>query len=468
MRQPIMSNTPEPRLHDAGCSSPGRCATANRSVIAQGGIRIPFSSVSRETERSETAATSSTAIDAKSSGLHLQTTAMEEPKALRQRVTGTKSRKRKSGKSDTVDKHFWTEIETQSLYAYLQWSVNHQVDFVRVAMPKFIKATNSRLGRKQVDNRLRLLHESRRLPGVTWQEFLKTGPDALSLSAETVEQFKHILDSIPGLDAEPCSVTETLHGNEESEIGEGDSITFQPTSEHEQQMEVTDDDGPRNEQPAIAFNPSCEQSEPSEGDHKQALTNMSDDNKIKISELESQLFVSQNDTARNKRQLEELTDCSLDAVAINTLRGYFKTDMRRFLLEKAFDVNNPRMSDDKISHAYAALFDQIQNLAKSLQHEVGKIYSKEELLVGLITAALIENVFEPTFPSLLQSPWLTSNPYREFILKTPRSEGADALHKADYAMLPILMSDQKSGIIDRKVEELHQVLSKSLEPFWKS
>lgn len=227
-------------------------------------------------------------------------------------------------------------------------------------------------------------------------------------------------------------------------------------------MEVTDDDGPRNEQPAIACNPICEHSSQSERDHKQTPANMTDSNKRKISELESQLFVSQNDTARYKRQLEELPDCSLDAVAINTLRGCFGTNTRRFSLEKAFDVNNPRMSDDKISHAYASLFDQIQSacshiveqplndvvpgpeidfselaklwayqtfkkdLAKSLQHDVGKIYSKEELLVGLITAALIEHVFEPTFPSLLQSSLLTSNPYREFILKTRKFSSSSA------------------------------------------
>ncbi|CAJ0550260.1 Ff.00g101900.m01.CDS01 [Fusarium sp. VM40] len=429
---------------------------------------------------------------------------MEEPKASRQRATGTKPRKRKSGNSGKIDKHFWTETETQFLFAYLQWSVNHQVDFFRVAMPRFIKATGCELRKQQIENRLRLLHQSRRLSGVAWREFLKTGPGALRLPDETVEQFKRILESIPSPDAEPCSLTRTLEQIEESEIGKGDAIAFLPTSEHEQQMEVTDDDGPRNEQPAITCNPFCEQSVPSEGDHKQTPANMSDSNKRKISELESQLFVSQNETARYKRQLEELPDCSLDAVAINTLKGYFETDKRRLSLEKAFDVNSPRMSDDKISHAYAVLFEQIQSacshiveqllndvvpdpefdfselaklwayqtfkkdLAKSLQHDVGKIYSKEELLVGLITAALIEHVFEPTFPGLLQSSWLTSNPYRDFILKTPRAEGANALHKADYTTLPILMSHQKSSIINAKVGELHQVLSKSLEPFWNS
>jgi hypothetical protein len=32
----------------------------------------------------------------------------------------------------------------------------------------------------------------------------------------------------------------------------------------------------------------------------------------------------------------------------------------------------------------------------------------------------------------------------------------------------MLISDQKPGIIDRKVEELHEALSKSLQPFWYS
>lgn len=163
---------------------------------------------------------------------------MEEPKASRQRATGTKPRKRKSGNSGKIDKHFWTETETQFLFAYLQWSVNHQVDFFRVAMPRFIKATGCELRKQQIENRLRLLHQSRRLSGVAWREFLKTGPGALRLPDETVEQFKRILESIPSPDAEPCSLTRTLEQIEESEIGKGDAIAFLPTSEHEQQVSI--------------------------------------------------------------------------------------------------------------------------------------------------------------------------------------------------------------------------------------
>jgi hypothetical protein len=217
------------------------------------------------------------------------------------------------------------------------------------------------------------------------------------------------------------------------------------------QIEVADDKGPSNEQHTIAHNPFCEQFAHSNTDQKQTPANMSASNKRKTSDLETQLFVSQNETAYFKRRLKELPDCSPDAVAKDTLRGYIETNTRLSSRAKTFDVNNPGMSEDEISHAYAALFEQIQStcshivalddvmpdpgigfselaqlwayqtfkkdLARSLQDDVEKIYSKEDLLVGLIAAALIEHVFEPTFPSILQSSWLTSNPYRGFILK---------------------------------------------------
>lgn len=112
------------------------------------------------------------------------------------------------------------------------------MDFSRVAIPRFIKATNSGLQERQVLRRLKFLWERYRRTEITWQEILKIGPDALSLSNETVTESKRILDRIPGPDAEPCSVAGTLQGNEESEIGEGDSIAFQPTSEHVQQVSI--------------------------------------------------------------------------------------------------------------------------------------------------------------------------------------------------------------------------------------
>lgn len=181
---------------------------------------------------------------------------------------------------------------------------------------------------------------------------------------------------------------------------------------------------------------------------------MSPSNKRKTADLENQLFVSQNETAYFKRRLEELPGCSPDAAAIDTLKGYLATNTRLSSWAKTFDVNNPGMPEDVISHAYAALFEQIQStcshivaldgvmpdseigfselaqlwayqtfkkdLARFLQDDVENVYSKEDLLVGLIAAALIEHVFEPTFPSILQSSWLTSNPYRQFILNNRR------------------------------------------------
>jgi hypothetical protein len=165
---------------------------------------------------------------------------MKGPKASRQTATRTKSRvPLPSGKSVTHSAiRKWAETETRLLFAYLQWSVNHQVDFFKVALPRFFKATSSGLKRVQVYNRLQYLWKRYRPPGVTWEEFLKIGPSALRLPDELVEQFKRTLDSIPSLDAEPCSATGTLQETRETRTGEGDAITLQPTSEHVQQVSV--------------------------------------------------------------------------------------------------------------------------------------------------------------------------------------------------------------------------------------
>lgn len=165
---------------------------------------------------------------------------MEEPKASRQKATRKKSRKALpigQGLAPGSNRRF-TDKETHFLMAYLQWSVNHQVDFPRVAIPRFIKATNSGLEIGQVLRRLRYLWERFRPSGVTYEEFLKIGPNALSLSAETVEEFERILVSIPSLDAEPCPATGTLQRTRKTKIGEGDAIAFQPISEDVQQVSI--------------------------------------------------------------------------------------------------------------------------------------------------------------------------------------------------------------------------------------
>ncbi|KAM0258873.1 hypothetical protein ACHAPA_010999 [Fusarium lateritium] len=415
---------------------------------------------------------------------------MKGPRASRQKATDIKPRKPlPKGKSVSQDaKHKWTLRETCFLLAYLQWSVDTQVDFGRVAIPRLINATDSKLKDAQIMNKLYYVWKHNGNSEFVFHEFKKIGIHALMLSNETLEQIEQIRASIPGLDAEPCSATGTLQSREE------DAITIRPTAEHVQQIEVADDKGKSDEQSTNAYDLTCEQSAQPEGDQKQAPADIPASNKRNISELESQLFVSQNETAYFKRQLKELPTCSPDAVVLHTLRGYVETNTRLSSREKTFDVNNPGMPQSSIANEYAALFEQIQSTCSNIvESDDGmpdsdadlpqlaqlwarqtfkrdlkrslQAYYKEDLLVGLIAAALIERVFEPTFPSILQTSSLTSNPYRKVILKT---QGADALHIADFVALPMLISDQKSGIIDRKVEELHEVLSKSLQPFWDS
>ncbi|KAM0247834.1 hypothetical protein ACHAP5_003844 [Fusarium lateritium] len=426
---------------------------------------------------------------------------MKELKAVRQRATGTNPRKPlPSGKSVFHSaKHIWTPTETNFLLAYLQWSVDIQVDFDSVAVPRFINATNSGLKDRQVVRRLNYVWECNAHSRVAWKEFLKIGLGALRLSDDTLEQVGRIRGSILGLDTEPCSAAGALQGASEMQTQEEDAITIRSTAEHVQQIEVADNKGQSDEQSTSAYDLTCEQSAQPQGDQKQAPADIPTSNKRKILDLESQLFVSQNETAYFKRRLKELPTCSPEAAALDTLKGYFGTNTRFSSREKTFDVNNPGMPQSSIADAHAALFEQIQStcsnivesddgmpdsgadfpqlaqlwarqtfkkdIKKSLQDDFGKVYHKEELLVGLMAAALIERVFEPTFPSILQNSWLTSNPYREVILQ---SHGPDALHLADSVALPLLISNQKSGIIDRKVEELHKVLSKSLQPFWDS
>jgi hypothetical protein len=90
----------------------------------------------------------------------------------------------------------------------------------------------------QIWSRLKYLWKRHRLSEVTWEEFLKIGPNALRLPDNTVEQFKRILDSIPSLDAEPGSATGTLQGTRGTKTRQDDAITFHPTSEHVQQVSI--------------------------------------------------------------------------------------------------------------------------------------------------------------------------------------------------------------------------------------
>ncbi|KAF5675855.1 hypothetical protein FHETE_2458 [Fusarium heterosporum] len=434
-------------------------------------------------------------------GLLPQTEVMAIPNESRQNSLPLEPLERtKAKKKSQKARRIWTTFEIQLLLAYLQWSVESGVNFEKVAIPRLIKVMNYSVKPKQVLRKLNYYWGCKARGGVKYTEMLKIGRDAFELDPTTREEVDKLLADIPNLDTEPHTAIEAK-GQEVKRtiIPKDEEVYIIHAPEEPCQIEVACDSPHNNEQLTTAESPACTPSDHAEATQQRRMVTIHLTNKRKISELESQLFSSQNETAELKRRLKELPNCAPDVEALNTYRGYHQASLNQSSREKTFDINNPGMTEDDISCAYTALFEQIQSvceyvveldgampgadasfseLAKLWAYQTfkkdlqccikdvhGKVLCEEELLAGLLAAAVIDGVFEPTFPRVLEASWPTSNPYRNYILN---SHGVIALHIADRMVLPELVSDRKSDIIGKEVENLHQLFSKSLDVFWHS
>ncbi|KAM0343372.1 hypothetical protein ACHAPU_008550 [Fusarium lateritium] len=419
-------------------------------------------------------------------------------KSLRKALPSQPQTKKKAKAGNWKERHYWSPYEAQLILAYLQWSVDNNVDFNAVAVPRFIEAVEHTINSQQIHGKLKNFLKSRGLSTLGMKDLLRKGRDALKLNPAELEEVAKLLADIPKPGAEPSIAIEAKAPEDEqvNPSEDGKSCITQ-TPEEPCQVEMAGEVDHNNQQLVTANSLVCVPSDHADTMQQQSSVTAPLSNKRKVSELESQLFSSQNETAYLKRQLKELPNCAPDAEALNTYRGYHQASLNQSSREKAFDVNNPGMSGNEISRAYTALFEQIQctceyvagldgvmpgrdanfsELAKLWAYQTFKkdleycikdvqkeVLCEEELLAGLLTAAVIEGVFEPTFPHVLEASWPTSNPYREYIL---HSQGPTALHIADSTALPVLVSDRKSDIIGKEVENLHQLFSKSLEVFW--
>ncbi|KAF4988538.1 hypothetical protein FGRMN_9721 [Fusarium graminum] len=412
-------------------------------------------------------------------GLLPQTEAMTVPKDSRRKALPSKPQTKRQPKTKTnAARHGWSMPEVQLLLAYLQWSVHNAVDFDKVAIPRFIKAVNYAVDSQQIYGKLKRYFRKNRLSNHDFPDLLRKGPSALKLDPTELKEVKRLLADIPTPDIESSPAIEAK-GREIEHIRPSKDEEAHIPHAPEEPCQLT-----------TAESPVCTPSDRAETTQQKRSVTLHLTNKRKISELESQLFASQNETAYLKRQIKERPNCTPDAEALNTYRGYNQARLNQSSREKTFDINSPGMPEDDISCAYVALFEQIQSvceyvveldgampgadasfselaklwayhtfkkdLQRCIQDVHGKVFCEEELLAGLLAAAVINCVFEPTFPCVLEASWPTSNPYRKYILNSHRT------------VLPDLVSDRKSDIFGKEVENLHQLFSKSLDVFWHS
>ncbi|KAG8673135.1 hypothetical protein FPOAC1_006439 [Fusarium poae] len=184
----------------------------------------------------------------------------------------------------------------------------------------------------------------------------------------------------------------------------------------------------------------------------------------------------------------------VDHEEITRLRNQVELGHRFSLLERGFNPEGSSMSADEISQSFQALFQRIRDtcwdvardsniefqsdvedsevinswsrktfkseLGVWLQTQIGGSMTTENLLMGVVGAAIIELAFQPAFPKILRRKPRIVNKYREIILCWG---GSTSLRNADFLMFSQLIEDEKGEIIDKGTKEIADRIVKGLQ-----
>ncbi|KAF4967647.1 hypothetical protein FSARC_4842 [Fusarium sarcochroum] len=178
--------------------------------------------------------------------------------------------------------------------------------------------------------------------------------------------------------------------------------------------------------------------------------------------LEQHLRSTQEMVNRTKSPYRE--ERELSKRSINRKCNLLFTNIRDACLDLTEVDNNlpgpEAQYDQRVqSWAHVAFY---QDLRICLNCVSRGVLSKDYLLRGLISAAMIEYVFEPVFPDILNTESSASYPLRKYIVL---KDGPDELHQADLYALESLVKGKESITIAQKAKALEDLVSKSLGPF---
>ncbi|KAL6916144.1 hypothetical protein FSST1_007639 [Fusarium sambucinum] len=204
--------------------------------------------------------------------------------------------------------------------------------------------------------------------------------------------------------------------------------------------------------------------------------------KKELARFKTRNFDLENENARLKSEMDRLRRTCSNPFDPEEIRGLrYQVELAHCIsrLEVGFNPEGPGMKADHISREFHTLFQRVQDTCTGvvresnadfqsdfeasdvinswslktfksglnawLQTQTGGSMTTENLLVGVVGAAVIDLAFQPTFPRILSGGSTIASIYREIFLQWG---GPTSLRKADFLMFFKLIGPRKKDIMN--------------------
>ncbi|KAJ4252958.1 hypothetical protein NW762_010867 [Fusarium torreyae] len=408
----------------------------------------------------------------------------------------------------------WEGQEWCTLLAHLEWSDKVKKDFWNEGFPRFNKAVGSPFPRNQVRGKLRREwgDYGRKTGQNTYNDAFERGLKAFDLPDDAMDRVKPPLDSPHDSESSSGNPSIEVATPRHEKERDGHQATTKGATRKPRRI-VRLRTSPRNlrasgnrskanpdvievmdsEDELTSYLPPDDAttrrnemlSQRAETPGTQILIDAIESKDKEMASLKNRIFSMENEKARLNDEIKELRRCNPDAEVKRRLEKMFDDLQAKSQRNLSFDMDKRGLQKERIVQSYETLYRNIHDACldlvlvdgelpaqdfgfyytaqswahKTFNQDIGRCIrdinmgrlSKLDVLMGLITRAVIERVFVPAFPNVLSTPSPMAEFYRNEILSY---NGPDELHKVDLTSLFFLMHYRKSEILEIKERDL--------------